>query len=185
MHREVAPGAEEFIPPSVGLWLPPERTFSQVSNAPFRPERHDQIEIAVDRQWAEHLVVGFRAFAEQVDDQVVTVFGLSLADAAAEVGHYQVGSAGDFAAHGWGMTFTRTIGEHFRATRGLYAGADQMARRNRLMMIMLAVLAPSVKRTDERIHDVTASVAERSRPDGDSFARGLQGEHCVRGGARR
>src|SRR4029453_3808346 len=30
MHREVAPGAEEFIPPSVGLWLPPERTFSQV-----------------------------------------------------------------------------------------------------------------------------------------------------------
>ena len=51
MHREVAPGAEEFIPPSVGLWLPPERTFSQVSRASFRPERHDQIEIAVDREW--------------------------------------------------------------------------------------------------------------------------------------
>ena len=157
MHREVAPGAEEFIPPSVGLWLPPERTFSQVSNAPFRPERHDQIEIAVDRQWAEHLVVGFRAFTEQVDDQVVTIFGLSLADAAAEVGHYQVGSAGDFAAHGWGVTFTRTMGEHFRAsvdytqaqTRWLARSADDD---------VLAVLAPSVRRTDERIHDVTASV---------------------------
>ncbi len=106
MHREVAPGAEEFIPPSVGLWLPPERTFSQMSRAPFLPERHDQIEIAVDREWAEHVVVGFRAFTERVEDQVVTVFGVAVADTPAELGHYQVGSAGDFAAHGWGVTFT-------------------------------------------------------------------------------
>ena len=84
MHREVAPGAEEFIPPSMGLWLPPERTFSQVSRASFLPERHDQFEIAVDREWAEHVIVGFRAFKEQVDDQVVTIFGLSFADTPAK-----------------------------------------------------------------------------------------------------
>jgi hypothetical protein len=29
-HRETAPGAVEFVPPAVGLWLPPERTFSQL-----------------------------------------------------------------------------------------------------------------------------------------------------------
>src|SRR4030095_6076060 len=114
MHREVAPGAEEFIPPSVGLWLPPERTFSQVSRAPVMPARHDQIEIAVDRQWSEHVIVGFRAFTERVEDQVVTVFGVSVPDAPAEIGHYQVGSAGDFGAHGWGVTFTRTVGESLR-----------------------------------------------------------------------
>jgi hypothetical protein len=157
MHREVAPGAEEFIPPSVGLWLPPERTFSQVSRASFVPERHDQFEIAVDREWANHVTVGFRAFKEQVEDQVVTVFGLSLADTPAEIGHYQVGSAGDFDAHGWGVTFTRTVGENLRATVD-YTQAQTTWQGRSGDFDMLAVLAPSARRNDETIHDVTASV---------------------------
>ena len=157
MHREVAPGAEEFIPPSMGLWLPPERTFSQVSRASFLPERHDQFEIAVDRQWAEHVIVGFRAFKEQVDDQVVTIFGLSVADASGGVGHYQVGSAGDFRAHGWGVTFSRTMGENTRAsvdyTQAQSRWIDRSADSD-----LLEILAPSLVRTGERIHDVTASL---------------------------
>jgi hypothetical protein len=157
MHREVAPGAEEFIPPSVGLWLPPERTFSQVSRASFVPERHDQVEIAVDRQFANNVIVGIRAFTEQVEDQVVTVFGFSLADTPAEVGHYQVGSAGDFGAHGWGVTFTRTMGENFRATVD-YTQAQTTWRGDSTDINNLAVLAPSVRRSDETIHDVTASI---------------------------
>jgi hypothetical protein len=157
MHREVAPGAEEFIPPSVGLWLPPERTFSQMSRSAFLPERHNQYELAVDREWENHVIVGFRAFAEQVEDQVVTVFGLAVGDAAADFGHYQVGSAGDFAAHGWGVTFTRTVGDRLRATVD-YTQAQTSWRGDSPDANVLAVLAPSVKRTDERIHDVTASV---------------------------
>jgi hypothetical protein len=157
MHREVAPGAEEFIPPSMGLWLPPERTFSQVSRTSFLPERHDQFEIAVDRQWAEHVIVGFRAFKEQVDDQVVTIFGLSVADASGGVGHYQVGSAGDFRAHGWGVTFSRTMGENTRAsvdyTQAQSRWIDRSADSD-----LLEILAPSLVRTGERIHDVTASL---------------------------
>jgi hypothetical protein len=157
-HREVAPGAEEFIPPSVGLWVPPERTFSQVSRASFVPERHDQIEIAVDRQFADdNVIVGIRAFREQVEDQVVTIFGVSLADTPAEVGHYQVGSAGDFAAHGWGVTFTRTMGESMRATVD-YTQAQTNWRGRSGDTDGLAVLAPSVRRTGETIHDVTATV---------------------------
>jgi len=157
MHREVAPGAEEFIPPSVGLWLPPERTFSQVSRASFVPERHDQIELAVDREFANNVVVGIRAFKEQVEDQVVTVFGFSLADTPAEVGHYQVGSAGDFGAHGWGVMFSRTMGENFRATVD-YTQAQTTWRGRSTDTDNLAGLAPSVRRTDETIHDVTASL---------------------------
>lgn len=157
MHREVAPGAEEFIPPSVGLWLPPERTFSQVSRASFVPERHDQIELAVDREFANNVVVGIRAFKEQVEDQVVTVFGFSLADTPAEVGHYQVGSAGDFGAHGWGVMFSRTMGENFRATVD-YTQAQTTWRGRSMDTDNLAVVAPSVRRTDETIHDVTASL---------------------------
>jgi hypothetical protein len=157
MHREVAPGAEEFIPPSVGLWLPPERTFSQVSRGSFVPERHDQIELAVDRQFANNVIVGVRAFTEQVDDQVVTVFGLSLADFPAKVGHYQVGSAGDFGAHGWGVTFTRTVGESLRATVD-YTQAQTTWRGRSMDSDTLMALVPSVRRADETIHDVTASV---------------------------
>jgi hypothetical protein len=157
MHREVAPGAEEFIPPSMGVWLPPERTFSQVSRATFRPERHDQIEIAVDREWSNNVIVGFRAFTEQVEDQVVTVFGVALGDSPAEVGHYQVGSAGDFTAHGWGVTFTRTMGDHLRASVD-YTQAQTRWHGRAADVVALSELAPSLLRSNERIHDVTASL---------------------------
>jgi len=157
MHREVAPGAEEFIPPSVGLWLPPERTFSQVSRASFLPERHDQLEIAVDREFSGHLVVGIRAFTEQVEDQVVTVFGVAVADSPTEAGHYQVGSAGDFAARGWGVSVSRPMGEHVRATVD-YTQAQTRWHGGSRDIEALATLAPSVLRSVERIHDLTASV---------------------------
>ena len=57
-HREVAPGAEEFLPSSIGPWLPPQRTFTHVSHAAFRPERHDQVELAVERKWPGSILVG-------------------------------------------------------------------------------------------------------------------------------
>ena len=157
MHREVAPGAEEFIPPSMGLWLPPERTFSQISHAGFMPERHDQVEIAVDRQWKNNVIVGFRAFTEQVEDQVVTIFGIPSGEKPSEVGHYQVGSAGDFSAHGWGVTVSRAVGERLRATVD-YTQVLARWRGGSSDDEILAMLVPSVRRTDERIHDVTASV---------------------------
>jgi outer membrane receptor protein involved in Fe transport len=157
MHREVAPGAEEFIPPSMGLWLPPERTFSQISHAGFMPERHDQVEIAVDRQWKNNVIVGFRAFTEQVEDQVVTIFGIPSGDKPSEVGHYQVGSAGDYSAHGWGVTVSRAVGERLRATVD-YTQVLARWRGGSSDDEILAMLVPSVRRTDERIHDVTASV---------------------------
>jgi outer membrane receptor protein involved in Fe transport len=157
MHREVAPGAEEFIPPSVGLWLPPERTFSQLSHAGFVPERHDQVEIAVDRQWSNHVIVGFRAFTEQVEDQVVTIFGVPAGEEPSELGHYQVGSAGDFTARGWGVMFSRAVGDRLRAT------VDYTQARARWLGVssddaILTMVVPSARRTDERIHDVTATV---------------------------
>ena len=157
MHREVAPGAEEFLPPSVGLWLPPERTFSQVSRSSFLPERHDQIEVAVDREWGGHLVVGVRAFTERVEDQVVTLFGVAVGETPGEIGHYQVGSAGDFEARGWGVTITRAISGHMRASVD-YTQSQTAWRRRSPDSEMLAALASSVLRNDERIHDVTASL---------------------------
>jgi hypothetical protein len=156
-HRETAAGAEEFLPPTIGLWLPPERTFSHVSRGTFRPERLDRVEVAAEREWSGAVVVGVRAFRQRVGDQLITLFGVTLPDSPASVGHYQIGSAGDFEARGWGLSVSRDVVSGVRASidytvidserRGLSPDADA-----------LAPLAGAMMPIDERIHDVTASV---------------------------
>jgi hypothetical protein len=156
-HREVAPGAEEFLPPSIGPWLPPQRTFAHVSHAAFRPERHDQVELAVERTWPGSILVGVRAFRQRVEDQVVTLFGVAVADVPAGVGHYQVGSAGDFDAMGWGVSVSRVVGEHVRASAD-YTQANTAWGQWSGDRDVLSVKAPSVLRRDDRVHDLTATV---------------------------
>ena len=156
-HREVAPGAEEFLPPSIGPWLPPQRTFSRVSHAAFRPERHDQVEMAVERTWPGSILIGVRAFRQRVDDQVVTLFGVAVADVPAGIGHYQVGSAGDFDALGWGISVSRVVGNHVRAAVD-YTQANTEWRRWSADREVFSARAPSVLRRDDRVHDVTATV---------------------------
>ncbi|HLG55792.1 MAG TPA: TonB-dependent receptor [Vicinamibacterales bacterium] len=162
-HREVAPGAEEFLPPSMGPWLPPQRTFAHVSHDAFTPERHDQLEVAVERKWPGDVVIGVRAFRQRVEDQVVTLFGVAVADIPAGIGHYQVGSAGDFDARGWGVNISRTMNEHLRASVD-YTQADASWRRTSPDHEALTSLASSVLRSDDRVHDLTASVESLVSP---------------------
>jgi hypothetical protein len=159
-HREVAPGAEEFLPPTVGLWLPPERTFAPVGRGMFRDERHDQVEIGMERSWPGDIVVGVRMFEQQVDNQLVTLFGVGLADGAASpsgIGHYEVGSAGSYDARGWGVTVSRSVSDRLRASVD-YSQADATWNRRSPDYESLVILAPSVLRTDDHVHDLTASV---------------------------
>jgi hypothetical protein len=156
-HREVAPGAEEFLPSSIGPWLPPQRTFSHVSQAAFRPERHDQMELAVERVWPGSVLVGVRAFRQRVEDQVVTLFGVAVADAPAGIGHYQVGSAGDFDATGWGVSVSRVVNDHVRATVD-YTQANTAWRHGSADRDALSAKSASVLRQDDRLHDLTALI---------------------------
>ena len=156
-HREVAPGAEEFLPSSIGPWLPPQRTFTHVSQSAFRPERHDQVELAVERKWPGSILVGVRAFHQRVDDQVVTLFGVALADVPAGMSHYQVGSAGDFDASGWGVSVSRVVNDHVRAAVD-YTQANTEWRRWSTDRDALSAVASTVLRRDDRVHDVTASI---------------------------
>lgn len=156
-HRETAPGAEEFVPPPGGPWLPPERTFSQVSRAVFLPERLDHIEIAAEREWLGAVVLGVRAFRQRVDDQVVTLFGLAMTDTPSGVGHYHVGSAGNFEARGWSISASRALTEGVRASVDYTQFASEW-HGGSPDGEALARLAGSVLRKDERIHDLTTSV---------------------------
>ena len=158
-RQEVAPGAEEFLPSSTGLWLPPERTFSAIS--PYRalsPERVDRIEVSAERQWVGDFMIGLRAYRETVDDQIVTLFGGIPSAASTSMGHYYVASGGDFDATGWGLHVSRDVVDGLRASiEYTQTDADWTGLspdRGRLRRV-----AASALRTDsERIHDLTASV---------------------------
>ena len=155
-HREMAPGAREFTPSSTGLWLPPERTFSQISRTAFRPERLDHVELSAEREWPGLFIVGVRAFHQNVEDQTVTMFGLALPDSVRGVGHYHIGSAGDFSAQGWGVSVSRAVTNGVRASIDYTQSMTQWFGRSR-DVLTLAALAPAALRDNERIHDVTAT----------------------------
>lgn len=155
-HRESAPGEQEFLTPEAGMWLPPERTFSHVSRDGFRPERVDHVEIAAEREWPGAVVVGVRAFRQRADDQMVTLFGVSVGDSPS-IGHYYLGSAGDFSAHGWGVSVSRAVTGAVRASVD-YTQTESWWYGESPDAAALAALAASALRTRERLHDLTASV---------------------------
>jgi hypothetical protein len=157
-HRESAPGAEEFMPPTIGVWLPPERTFSTVSRrAEFTPERIDHIEVAAERQMAGDILLGVRAFRQRGEDQIVTLFGVTAVDGALGTGHYRVGSAGDFDATGWAVSVSRTVAEGTRASLDYTRAGAEWNGRSRDFWA-LARLAGQVLRRSDIVHDLTATV---------------------------
>ena len=169
LHRELAPGAEEFVTPATGLWLPPERTFSHVLRGELRPERFNHFELSAERRLPAEIVVGVRAFRQQIDDQLVTLFDVAaVGERPAQVGHYQVGSVGDVQARGWGVTVSRAVVDGLRASVDYSRVAadwnDQTAETR-----SVGTLVPSILRTSEVIHDVTASVESIIAPTSTRF----------------
>jgi TonB dependent receptor-like, beta-barrel/Carboxypeptidase regulatory-like domain len=112
-RRMVVPGAEEFVPTvSAGLWLPPERTFSPLlAHDEFRVERSDHYEIAVEHDLNRTVVVAFRTYRQNVDDQLATFFNVrSDPVGPSELGHYYVATAGDVQTRGWTTGLSHQIG---------------------------------------------------------------------------
>ncbi|PWT81267.1 MAG: hypothetical protein C5B57_10840 [Blastocatellia bacterium] len=109
--RATAPGAEEFLPPGDdGIWLPPQRTFSSLSGRPFDAERTTHAEFEAEQDLASTSTVSVRVFHQNVDDQLVTMFGVELPGRpAASVGHYFVGNYGDLVAQGVGAGLRTTV----------------------------------------------------------------------------
>jgi hypothetical protein len=163
VHRELAPGAEEFVTPTAGLWLPPERTFSHIARGDLRPERFDHIEVSAERQLPASFLIGVRAFRQQIDDQIVTLFDVAAVERPSQVGHYQVGSVGDVSAHGWGVSVSRAVVDGVRASVDYTQASTDWSHRGREGRLV-ASMAPSIRRSGERIHDVTASLESAIAP---------------------
>lgn len=154
-----APGAEEFVPAPVGgLWLPSHRTFSAIQpDAPFRPSRTRQVEVAVDRELGGFLFSA-RGFRQQVREQVVTMFGAQVEGRPrTDLGHYVTANAGDVDAYGWGVELSRPVASRLRG-----GVAYTLTRANwtpSAEMWLVARSAPSLVRSGtERVHDVATTV---------------------------
>lgn len=175
-QRQLAPGAEEFLPPPAqAMWLPPERTFAPIARLTagagssqrgigaaglgddeFRVERARHVELSVEREFDDAYVVGVRRFYQEVDDQLATLFGLRADDRPrSELGHYFVATAGGFDADGWGVRLASPTARRLRGsidytvTRARWSSTRDEAAIERW--------APAVRRDREEIHDVTTA----------------------------
>ena len=157
-QRMVAPGAEEFLASDMpGPWLPPERTFAPLGgleDAAFQVERARYVDLSVEREFNDAYVLGVRRYFQDVENQLVTLFGLSAAEGPESVGHYFVASAGAVDADGWSFRLASAPSKRIRGSidysvtraRWLSRGDD------------IAPYAPAAVRPEqEDIHDVTTS----------------------------
>ncbi len=186
-QRMLAPGAEEFLAPTiVGPWLPPERTFAPLAGEDLRVERGRFVDVGIDHAFDGALVVGVRRFYQNVDDQMITLFGLPVEGGPQSPGHYYVASAGAVDADGWGVRFSTAPSQRVRGsvdyslTRAHWLSRGDMAA--------VAVWAPdAIRPQNEDVHDVTTSV-ETEIPEtatrvfflyrlNSAFARGADPTH--------
>jgi hypothetical protein len=164
-QRMVAPGAEEFVANKTpGPWLPPERTFAPLggladadANA-FSVERARSLDLLVEHEFASSYVIGVRRFYQNVDNQLVTLFGLNVPGGPQSIGHYYVANAGSLGADGWALRVSRSAGKRitgsvdYSVTRAKWLGRGDMAK--------IAEWAPAAIRAEsEDLHDVTTSLA--------------------------
>jgi hypothetical protein len=160
-HREVAPGAEEFVPSaSPGVWLPPQRTFSPIAAGHgFAAERMDHYEIGAEHDLAGGIIVGVRAFQQLIDDQMITLFGVSLPDSTAtDLGHYYVASGGDLQARGWGVSVSRTLSGRLRGSIDYTQTEADWQRLSPDWRVLSRVAPSAARREGETVHDITTSV---------------------------
>jgi outer membrane receptor protein involved in Fe transport len=158
-RREMAPGAEEFMPRmDTGIWLPPQRTFSSLLNGrAMSPERTDHVEVEVERDIAS-ATVSLRAFHQHVDDQLVTLFGIDTPGApVAHVGHYFVHNSGDVDATGLSAGLRAAFAQR---VHGAVAYSLVQARwsPSEDASYLLLVAPSAVRRQPEHIHDISASI---------------------------
>lgn len=161
-QRQLAPGAEEFLSPrAAGPWLPPERTFAPLGGPRdvdlFRIQRTRSFDIAIEREFDAAYVLAVRRFHQNIDDQLVTLFGLNLPGGPQSVGHYYVASVGAVDANGWGVRLST-------ASTGRVRGSFEYSRTvahwiSRGDMAAVAPWAPTAIRDNgEELHDVTTTI---------------------------
>ncbi len=157
-RRSVAPGAEEFVQPDTGIWLPPQRTFSSLDGqSPLIAERTLHIDAGVERDFGP-ATVSLRAFRQSVDDQLVTLFGVDQpGQPNAVLGHYFVANNGGVDTNGYsaGIKAVFAARVHGSIEYSYVQASWNQAQAPKYLLL----LAPSALRSsNEQIHDISTSL---------------------------
>jgi carboxypeptidase family protein/TonB-dependent receptor-like protein len=161
-QRMVAPGAEEFVASETpGPWLPPERTFAPLGGPgranTFSVERARYLDLSLEHDFDGPYTVAVRRFYQDVDNQLVTLFGLNLPSGPRSNGHYYVANAGSLGADGWSLRLSTAAGK--RVTGSVDYSLTNAQWLSRGDMADIAAFAPAaIRYSSERLHDVTTSV---------------------------
>ena len=158
-RRALAPGAEEFVQPDTGVWLPPQRTFSSLDDrAPLVAEQTSHIEAGIERDLGRSATVSVRGFHQHVDDQLVTLFGMNQPGMPpASLGHYFVANNGASDATGYSAGLKANVASRVRGgVEYTFARAAWVPGENISYLLMLS--PSSIRSSNERIHDVSASI---------------------------
>ena len=158
--RAVAPGAEEFLPPTdSGIWLPPQRTFSALgSDRTLHAERTTHVEVELERDFAAGPTLSFRAFRQHSEDQLVTMFGVEVPGGPpSELGHYFVGNSGDMDAAGWSAGLRAALMQRVHASLQ-YSVARAQWNPGSDLAYMFMVAPSTIRLQSERIHDLSTAV---------------------------
>jgi hypothetical protein len=158
-RQQIAPGAEEFVPPADAHWVPPQRTFAPIGDAQFSTESVQHYEIGATRQFRA-LSVGVRGFRQVIDDQLVTVFGAAdPARLVAAGGHYSVALAGDARLQGWAVRVEHALSPHVRGSVDYALVTTEWEQPSWRNGRALAAVAPrALRQPHERLHDLTTSL---------------------------
>jgi TonB dependent receptor-like, beta-barrel len=163
-QRMMAPGAEEFLLTNApGPWLPPERTFAPLRGpadpANLRVERARSLGVALEHEFQDASTVSVQRFFQNVDDQLVTLFGLHIPGGPDSAGHYFVASAGGVEADGWvfrvsNMSNPRLKGSiDYSITKTRWQGAGDFEKARQ------STVRPAAWRPEtEELHDITTSL---------------------------
>lgn len=154
----VAPGAETFLPSTgPGLWLPPERAFATVSRqGRLRSERTRHFDVGVERDLAGGFVVGLRRFHQDVDNQMVTLFGAGGLETV-PAGFYYVARAGSVESRGWTVSVRRDLGSRVKGSVDLSVVEAQWGQGD--IGPVAAAEAPGVLRPAvEQFHDISGTI---------------------------
>ena len=156
-RRALVPGAEEFAPSSTGVWLPPERTFSSLSNdGRFTPEHVRHLQISLERDLASGVTVAVRGFDQRIENQLIEIFDAVPGRAQAALGHYYVATAGDLDARGWGAAMVHEVPGFVRGTLEYTVTEALWDPTSDLSMARAVRSIPMT--SGERIHDLQTSI---------------------------
>ena len=188
-QRMVAPGAEEFLADeragAVAAAGADVRAASRAGGSgepPRRARAHGRTSLSSTSSRTRRSSASSGSSSD-VDDQLVTLFGLHLPDGPDSAGHYFVASAGGVDADGWAFRLSNIVESAAQGLDRLQHHPDALAGRWRLRegasTPRPADRLASRDRGSARHHDVA-----RDRHPGDRDPRGrrLQGQHRLRAG---